>query len=209
MIECKGGFTVRIHRQLVLNNSKFLASELLHCKRQVASSIHVLRVDSLPRRFLKRYALWLYASDDFATFDPSLSAPEFFLELNDLYNTAATLQDEGFANDIMDAMIVHLVQRCDEMRLEDFLNEFLQSNKKGSMSRKLIADWMVSSMVVSDVKPKDLLRQVADTDFCYAVAKAVLRKKSPPYLVSPCFYHAHENSDRAGCRAKIEVMDKA
>lgn len=72
-------------------------------------------------------------------------------------------------------------------------------------------------MVVSDVKPKDLLRQVADTDFCYAVAKAVLRKTGrewegetlPPYLTSSCFYHAHTDSDRAGCRAKIEGRDKA
>lgn len=184
----------------------------MRCRRQVTSGIHVLRVN-LPRRSLKRYALWLYGNGDFAIFDPSLSAPESFLELSDLYIVAERLQDEGFANDLMNAMIVHLVQHCEEMRLQDFLTEFLQSNGKGSMGRKLIADWLVSSMVVSDAKPKDLLRQIQDADFCYAVAKAVLRKTcrewegdlTPPYIVSPCFYHAHAYSNQARCGTKVEA----
>lgn len=107
----------------------------------------------------------------------------------------------------MDAMIAHLIQRFDQMLLEDFLADFLRINAKGSTGRKLIADWMVWSMVVSDVKPKKLLQQIQDADFCYAVAKAVLRKTCkewegdlvPPYVVSSCFYHTHTEAERAGC----------
>lgn len=116
----------------------------------------------------------------------------------------------------MDAMIAHLVTRFDEMLLEDFLAEFLQMNTKGSMGRKLIADWIVWSMVVSDIKPKDLLRPIEDAGFCYAVAKAVLRKTCrewdgdlvPPYVVSSCFYHTHSQADRAGCSVERKPESK-
>jgi hypothetical protein len=171
----------------------------------------------MPRRNLRRYALWLYGSCDFATFDPSLTAPELFLELSELHNAAGMLQDESFGNEVMDAMVAHLITRYDQMLLEDFLTEFVRTNAKGTTGRKLIADWIVWSMVVSDVRPKDLLQRVQDADFCYAVAKAVLRKTCrewegecvPPYTVSPCFYHVHSQADRAGCRverkSRIEV----
>jgi hypothetical protein len=73
---------------------------------------------------LRRYALWLYGSRDYATSDPSLTAPEFLLELSDLYIAAGMLQDEEFANRVMNAMILHLIQRSDKMPLKDFLGTF-------------------------------------------------------------------------------------
>jgi hypothetical protein len=166
----------------------------------------------LPRRTLKRYALWLYRSEDFATFDPSLTAPEIFLELSDLHVASAALQDEIFGNEVIDLMITHLIGRYEEMLLEDFLGEFLRSNAKGSTGRKLVVDWITWSTFFSDVKPKALLHQIQDADFCYALAKGVLKKMSmalegdlaPKYLVSPCFYHVHSQVGRAGCGEEIK-----
>lgn len=117
---------------------------------------------------------------------------------------------------MMDKMITHLIARFDEMLLENFLAEFLQTNAKGSMGRKLITDWIVWSMVVSDIKPKDLLRPIKDADFGYAVAKAVLRKTCrewdgdmvPPYVVSSCFYHVHAQANRAGCSVERKAVMK-
>jgi hypothetical protein len=161
---------------------------------------------------LKRYALWLYRSEDFATFDPSLTAPEVFLELSDLHVAAAALQDENFGNKVIDVMITHLTCRYQEMLLEDFLAEFLRTNVKGSTGRKLIVDWITWSTFYSDVKPKALVKQIQDDSFCRALAKGVFKKMSmvlegglaPKYLVSPCFYHVHSQVGRAGCGEEIK-----
>jgi len=161
---------------------------------------------------VKRYALWLYGSSEYATFDPSLTASELFLGLSNLHIAAGILQDEHFGDDVADAMVSHLVNWSHEMLLENFLIEFLQTNAKGSAGRKLIADWMMWSDVVSDVNCKNLVQQIQDADFCYAVAKAVLRKTCkewegdlvPPYVASPCFYHTHSDVARAGCGVKGE-----
>jgi hypothetical protein len=166
----------------------------------------------LPRRTLKRYALWLYRSEDFATFDPSLTAPEIFLELSDLHVASAVLQDETFGNEVIDLMIAHLTGRYQEMLLEDFLAEFLRTNVKGSTGRKLIVDWITWSTFFSDVKPKALIKQIQDDSFCRALAKGVFKKMSmvlegepaPKYLVSPCFYHVHSQVGRAGCGGEIK-----
>jgi hypothetical protein len=161
---------------------------------------------------LKRYALWLYGSGDFATFDPSLTAPEIFLELSDLHVASAALQDEIFGNEVIDLMITHLTSRYQEMLLEDFLAEFLRTNAKGSKGRKLIVDWITWSTFFSDVKPKALIKQIQDASFCRALAKGVFKKMSmvlegdpvPKYLVSPCAYHVHSQVDRAGCGEEIK-----
>jgi hypothetical protein len=160
---------------------------------------------------LRRYALWLYGSGDFATFDPSLTAPEVFLELSDLHVASAVLQDETFGNEVIDMMITHLTGRYQEMLLEDFLAEFLRTNVKGSTGRKLIVDWITWSTFFSDVKPKALIKQIEDASFCRALAKGVFKKMSmvlegesaPKYLVSPCFYHIHSQVDRGGCGEEI------
>lgn len=77
----------------------------------------------------------------------------------------------------MDAMIFHLTERFDEMLLEDFLAEFLQTNPSGSARRRRVADWLVWSMVASDVKPEALLQKVQDSSFCCDVVKALLNRK--------------------------------
>jgi hypothetical protein len=161
---------------------------------------------------LKRYALWLYRSEDFATFDTSLTAPEIFLEFSDLHVASAVLQDETFGNEVIDLMITHLTGRYQEMLLEDFLAEFLRTNVEGSTGRKLIVDWITWSTFFSDVKPKALLKQIQDASFCRALAKGVFKKMSmilegepaPTYLVSPCFYHVHSQVDRAECGGEIK-----
>jgi hypothetical protein len=207
IVECEGGFTVLIDRKLLVNKSSLFTRHLLHCKRRTASCVRVLQID-LPHRSIKRYALWLCDSSDYATFDPSLTASERFLELSNLHIAAGILQDERFGNDVTDAMISHLVGCSHKMVLEDFLVEFLQTNAKGSTGRKLIADWTAwSNDVASDAKSKSLLQQIQDADFCYAVAKAVWRKTFkewdgdlvPPYMVSPCFYHTHSDVTRPSC----------
>lgn len=124
IVDCKGDLQVRIHRRLLLDDSAFFAQELRHCIRQFTSGIHILRT-RLPRRTLRRYALWLYGSSDYAIFDPSLNALELFLELSDLRKAAGALQDEGFGNDVMSTMITHLITHFDKMLLETFLAEFL------------------------------------------------------------------------------------
>jgi hypothetical protein len=212
IIECKGGFTISIQRRLLVDKSSLFTRQLTHCKRHIASGLRVLQIN-LPRRSLKRYVLWLYGSSEYATFDPSLTAAELFLGLNNLHIAAGILQDEDFGNDMMDAMITHLVGRSNEMPLEDFLVEFLQTNVKGSAGRKLIADWVVWSNLAPDLKFEGFLREIQDTDFCYAVAKAVLRKTVkewegdfvPPHMVSPCFYHTPSDAPKLGCSAKREV----
>jgi hypothetical protein len=161
---------------------------------------------------LRRYALWLYGSGDFATFDSSLTASELFLELSDLHVAAGVLQDETFGNEIIDMMTTHLTGRYQEMLLEDFLAEFLRINVKGSTGRKLIMDWITWSTFYSDVKPKASIKQIQDDSFCRALAKGVLKKMSmalegdpaPKYLVSPCFYHLHSQADKAGCGEEIK-----
>jgi hypothetical protein len=192
-------------RNLLSDNSTFFANELLHSKRQIAAGILLLRTDLL-RRTLRRYALWLYGSGDFATFDPSLTTPEIFLELSNLHVASAALQDEIFGNEVIDLMITQ------EMLLEDFLAEFLRTNAKGSKGRKLIVGWITWSTFFSDVKPKALLKQIQDASFCRDLAKGVFRKMSmvlegeaaPKYLVSPCFYHIHSQVDRGGCGEEIK-----
>jgi hypothetical protein len=161
---------------------------------------------------LRRYALWLYGSGDFATFDSSLTAPELFLELSDLHVAAAVLQDENFGNEVIDLMIAHLTSRYQEMLLEDFLAEFLRTNPRGSKGRKLVVDWITWSTFFSDVKPEALLQQIQDADFCHALAKGGLKKMAmvldgipaPKYSVSTCFYHVHSQADRAGCNEEIK-----
>jgi hypothetical protein len=136
-----------------------------------------------------------------------------FLELSNLHAAAGILQDESFANDMMDAMITHLVKRSDEMLLDDFLVKFLQANAKGSAGRKLIADWMAWSNVVPDAKFGVLLQKVQDADLGYALPKAVLRKTGkewerdfvPPYVMSTCFYHTHSEAVGLSCSVKREV----
>lgn len=207
IIECKGGYTVTIHRKLLCRKSLFFADESLCSKQQTASGMSVIRT-SLPRRSLKRYKLWLHGSGDFAMFDPSLTAPELLLELSDLHIAAEMLQDQGFANEVMDVMVSHLTRRSDEMLPQEFLARFLQTNARDSTGRKLIVDWIAWSMPVSDSEVKKLLKQVQDANFAYAVAKAVLRKTCrewegnfvPPYMVSPDLYHAHSEAGRTCCK---------
>lgn len=169
---------------------------------------------------MHRYALWLYGSPEYINFDPSLTAPEVFLELSDLHAHAAKLQDEAFENDLMDDTISHLIERFDEMLLEDFLAEFLRTNPAGSAGRKLVAGWLVWSIVASDVNPEALLQKNQDSSFYCDVVKALLKKKEreresglmPPYVVSKCFYHNHVHTSKASCdtgdnhKAKIEKV---
>jgi len=198
IIECKGGHTVTIHRSLLCGKSSFFADQSLCSKQQTASGSSAIRT-SLPRRSLKRYKLWLYGSNDYAMFDPSLTTPELLLELSDLHIAAEMLQDQGFANEVMDVMVSHLIRRSDEMLPQEFLARFLQTTARDSIGRKLIVDWIAWSMPVSYNEVKKLLKQVQDADFAYAVAKAVLRKTCkewegelvPPYVVSPSLYHIH------------------
>lgn len=213
IIECKGGFTIPVHRKLLIDRSSLFTRQLTHRKRHIASGLRVLQIN-LPRRSLKRYALWLCGSCEYATFDPSLTAPELFLELSNLRIAAGILQDDVFGNYIVDAMIAHLVGCSQDMLLEDFFVEFLQTNAKGSAGRKLIADWVVVwSNAASDVKFKSLLHQSYDANFCYAVARAALRKTGkewesdfvPPYAVSSCSYHNHSVAARLGCSAKRKL----
>ena len=150
IVECEGGLRVLIDCKLLANNSSLFTRQLLHCKRRTASGVWVLRVD-LPRRSVKRYALWLCGSNDYATFDPSLTSSGLFLELSNLHIAAGILQDERFGNDMMGAMIAHLVGLSHEMLVEDFVVEFLQTNGEASIGRKLIADWVAWSNVVSDI----------------------------------------------------------
>jgi hypothetical protein len=155
---------VHIHLRLFSSESTFFASEISRCGGSSASGIYIARTD-LRRRYLRRYALWLYGSTDYAIFDPSLTAPELLLELSGLHIAAGTLQDASFENDVMDAMILHLVRRSDEMLPECFLGKLLQSNVKASTGRKLMADWAAWSMGVSEDELKKLLEQAQDADF--------------------------------------------
>ena len=192
---------MHIHLRLLSARSSFFASKFLRSWRCSASSVYIARTD-LPRRFLRRYALWLYGSSEYATFDPSLTAPKLLLELSDLHIAASIVGDESFANDVTHAMILHLVRRSNEIPLPE-----LQTNAKGSTGRKLMADWVVWSMEVPDVELKKNLEEVQDADFGYAVAKAMLRKTCkewegdllPPYIASPCLYHTHLQLGSVGC----------
>jgi hypothetical protein len=212
IIECNGRFTIPVQRELLNDNFSFFARQLFHFKRRTASGLCVLQTN-LPRRSLKRYALWLCGSSEYATFDPSLTAPELFLRLSNLHITAGILRDDAFGNDLMGAMLTHLFKRSDEMLLGNFLVRDLQTNAKGSAAHKLIADWVVWSNEVSEAKLMSLFQRVQDRDLCYEVAKAVLRKTGkewegnflPPYLVSPCLYHTHPTAVNLSYSAKREV----
>jgi hypothetical protein len=216
IVECKGGFKIHFHRKILVENSQFFASELSRCKRSGTSGVIILRTN-LPRRFSRRYALWLYGSRDYATLDPSLTAPEFLLELRDLHIAAGMLQDKEFANRVMNAMILHLIQRSDKVPLKDFLSTFLQTNMKGSAGRKLMADWIVWSAGELDVRSMSNLQQLQDAHFFYAVARAGLRKTRkewegdlmPPYVLSLCLYHTHLNVGRSGCNVLKETEMKS
>lgn len=130
---------------------------------------------------------------------------------------AVKLQDENFGNDIIDAMTMHLIASSDELWLEKFLPEFLQSNGEGSMGRKLVVDWFVWSALVFDVKAESLLTRIQDLDFYGEVVVAILKKNEaewesdaqPPYCKCPCCYHTHtENGGQlCGGVTKVEKVE--